>query len=281
MEWGSGDFEENAHQHERQRRENQRLVLRHGREPRDLVDLGGSGSAEDQCDAVEQKSGGKGAEEKIFDGGFGAAAGLFAVAGENVGGDRGNLKRNENDEELDGAGEQAHADRAKDDERVKLALVVAVFGQRVEREKQSHEHDAADENVEEDGKGAGFDGAEEAGALRKRKLRKAAVDGQGGSDGGEKSEIAARPLRRKRRVDDHDGRAGEGENHLGEDAVDVGNGVHRWASGDEDSGKAAFVGWSEGKATADPSTRRSGGSLRMTEVRGVAADFSGGGCTPV
>ncbi len=62
-------------------------------------------------------------------------------------------------EQLDRAGEQAHADGAEDDERVELALVVAVFGQGVEREQKRDENDAADEHVEEDGEGAGLDGA--------------------------------------------------------------------------------------------------------------------------
>ena len=136
VEGRGGDFEENADQHERQRGDDQGLVLRGGRQVRDLVDLRGSGSAEDERDAVEQECGGEGAEEEILDGGFRAAAGLLAVAGKDVGGDGRDFKRDEDDEQFDGAGEQAHADCAEDDERVELALMVAVCGQRVEREQQ-------------------------------------------------------------------------------------------------------------------------------------------------
>jgi hypothetical protein len=53
----------------------------------------------------------------------------FAVAGKDVGGDRGDFEGNEDHEQFDGAGEQAHADRAEDDEGVELALMVAVFRQ--------------------------------------------------------------------------------------------------------------------------------------------------------
>ncbi len=99
------------------------------------IDLRGAGGAKDEGDAVKQKCGGKGAKEEVFDGGFRAAAGLLAVTGEDVGGDRRDFEGDEDHEQLDGAGEQAHADGAEDDERIKLALVMAVFGQRVEREQ--------------------------------------------------------------------------------------------------------------------------------------------------
>ena len=98
----------------------------------DLVDLRCACCAEDQSDAVEQKSCGKGAEEKVFDGGFRAATGLLAVPGEDVGGDRGDFESDEHEEQFHGAGEQAHADCAKDNERVELALMVAVFGKRID-----------------------------------------------------------------------------------------------------------------------------------------------------
>ena len=177
VEGRGGDFEENADEHERQRGENEGLILRGGRECGDLVDLRGSGGAEDERDAVEQECGGEGAEQEVFDGGFRAAAGVLAVAGEDVGGDGRDFESDEDDEQLDGAGEQAHADCAEDNERVELALMVAVFGERVEREQEGHENDAADEDVEEDGEGAGFDGGEEAGSFRQGKLPEAGPEG--------------------------------------------------------------------------------------------------------
>ena len=93
----------------------------------DLVDLRGAGGAEDERDAVEEECRGEGAEQEVLDGGFRAAAGLLAVAGKDVGGDGGDFEGDEDDEQLDGAGEQAHADGAEDDERVELALMVAVL----------------------------------------------------------------------------------------------------------------------------------------------------------
>ena len=166
VEGRGGDFEENSDQHKRQRGKDEGLILRNGRETRNLVNLRGACGAKDHCDAVEKKCSSEGAEEEVFDGGFGAAAGLLAVAGEDVGGDRGDFEGNEDDEQLDGGGEQAHADCAENDEGVELALVVAIGWQSVEREQEGHEDDAADEDVEEDGEGAGFDGAKEAGSLR-------------------------------------------------------------------------------------------------------------------
>ncbi len=158
VERRGGNLEENADQHERQGSENERLVLRDGGEARDLIDLRGAGSAKDEGNAVKQKRGGKRAEEEVFDGGFRAAAGLFPVTGKDVGGDRGDFEGDEDHEQLDGAGEQAHANSAEYDERVILALVVAVLRQRIEREQEGDENDAADEDVEEDREGAGFDG---------------------------------------------------------------------------------------------------------------------------
>ena len=98
-------------------------------------------------------------------------------------------------QQLDGAGEQAHADCAEDDERVELALMMGVLGQRVEREQQSHENDAADEDVEEDGEGAGFDGGEEAGSFRQGELPEAGPEGDGGSDGGDPAERSGAAMR--------------------------------------------------------------------------------------
>ena len=156
---------------------------------------------------------------------------MLAVAGEDVGGDGGDFERDEDDEQLDGAGEQAHADCAEDDERVVLALMMGVLGQSVEREQEGDENDAADEDVEEDGEGAGFDGASRSRCLRagkaargwprgrswfrwRRPSRAGGAAMRGGSDG----------------VDEHDGDAGEREDDLGEDAVDVVNWSHRWTS---------------------------------------------------
>ena len=241
------------------------MILRDGRELGDLVDLRCAGGAEDERDAVEQKCRGEGAEEKVLDGGFGAAAGLFAIAGEDVGGDGGDFEGDEDNQQLDCAGEQAHADRAEDDESVELALVMAVVGQGVEREQKGDENDAADEDVEEDGEGAGFDGAEEAGSLRQRKLPEAGPESEGGSDGSDPAERTARPCGRERGVDQHDGDAGEGEDDLGEDAEDVGNGIHRWA----------LPSWSSGVATAGASTSRD--APQMTVVDRTALCAAGDG----
>ncbi len=193
MEGRGGDFEENADEHERERGDDERLILRGGSELGDLVDLRGSGSAEDERDSVEQKGSGKGAEEEVFDGRFRAAAGVLAPAGEDVRGDGGDFEGDKGDEKLDRAGEQAHADCAEDDERVKLALMVRVRREGVDGEQEGHENNAANEDMEKNSEGAGFNGREEAGSFRQGKLPHACPEGDGGSCGGEEAEIAAAP----------------------------------------------------------------------------------------
>ena len=134
-------------------------------------------------------------------------------------------------QQLDCPGEQAHADSAKDDERVKLALVVAVFGQRVEREQQGHEDDAADEDVEEDGEGTGFDRARRSRFRQEERAargsprepawfqwRATQPSGRRGHPGGSEASIS---------MTRH---AGEREDDLGKDAEDVRNRIHRWTS---------------------------------------------------
>ena len=92
-----GDLEENADQHQRQGGQNEGVILGSGREMGDLVDLRGAGGAKDQRDAVEKKAGGEGAKQEVLDGGFRAAASLFAIAGKDVGGDRGDFQSDEDD----------------------------------------------------------------------------------------------------------------------------------------------------------------------------------------
>ena len=129
----------------------------------------------------------------------GPCAAVLAVAGEDVGGDGGDFESDEDDQQLDGAGEQAHAHGAEDDEREVFALVVAVFRQSIEREQEGDQDDAADEDVEEDSEGAGFDGAEEAVPVRKAELPEASPQGDGGADGGDPTEWPPREAGGQRR----------------------------------------------------------------------------------
>src|SRR5262245_58173833 len=145
MEWRGGNLEEDSDEHHGEGAFNEELVLRIGGVVSDLVDGGGACGAEDERDAVEKEGGGEGAEEEIFDGGFGALAGLLAVSGEDVGGDGGDFESDEDDEEFGGGSEQTHTDCAEDHESVVLALVMAVFRQGIKREQQGHDDNAADE----------------------------------------------------------------------------------------------------------------------------------------
>jgi hypothetical protein len=230
VEGRGGDLEENAHQHQPQPSQDQRVILRGGGKAGDLVHLGCAGCAEDQRDAVEQKGGGEGAEQKILDRRFGAARGVLAVTNQNIGRDGGYLQRDEDQQQLDRAGEQAHSHRAEDDQRVELALMVALFGERVQREQQSYQHEAADQHVEEDGEGAGLDGAGEAGSHRQGNLPEAGPQREGGSEGGHPAQRTARPARGQGSVEQHYQHAGQREDDFGKDAEYTGNWIHRWPS---------------------------------------------------
>ena len=107
--------------------------------------------------------------------------------------------------------------------RIKLALVMAVFRQRVEREQQRHQHDAADQHVEEDGEGAGLDRAEETGSNWKRELHRLAQSARVVPIAATQPEQAARQPERQRRIDQHDGHAGEREHDLGKNAERLGS----------------------------------------------------------
>jgi len=120
-----------------------------GDSPGNFIDLRSAGSAEDERNAVEQEPCGEGTKEKILDGRFGAFAVFFAVAGQNVGGDGGDFKGDEDHQQFDRRSHEAHANRAKDDEREILAAVVLVGRERVKREEQGNDDDAADQDMKE------------------------------------------------------------------------------------------------------------------------------------
>src|ERR1700722_15898254 len=147
--------------------------------------------------------------------------------------------------------------------------MMGVLGERVEREQKSHENNAADEDVEEDGEGAGFDGGVEAGSFRQGELPQACPEGDGGSDGGHPAEHATRQCGRQRGVDEHDGDAGQREDDLGEDAVDVGNWIHRWLS--------PVVGSALILSCVDDCA----GDCWSVCCEGGCCEVSWGGCTPV
>ncbi len=132
MERRGRDFEEDADQHHGQRDNYQCLVLGQRSQMRNLVNLRGSGGAEDQRDSVQQEGCRKRSEQEVLDRGFGTAARVLAIAGQNVGGDGGDFERNEYNQQFDGAGKQAHADCAEDDQRIELTLMMTVRGHSVE-----------------------------------------------------------------------------------------------------------------------------------------------------
>ena len=88
------------------------------------------------------------------------------VTSQNVGGNGRDFESDKNQQQLHRTGQQAHPHRAEDDQRIELALVMAVLRQCIQREQQGHQHNAADQHVEEYRKGAGLNRRVEAGPLR-------------------------------------------------------------------------------------------------------------------
>ena len=98
---------------------------------------------------------------------FGVA---LAEAGHDVGGDRRDFEADEDQQQLDGGGHEQHADCAEDDQREEFALVVDCALHGVERDEQSDENDAADQDMEEDAEGIGLDQAAVGGSGSERQL---------------------------------------------------------------------------------------------------------------
>ena len=78
-----------------------------------LGNVGCSGGAKGEGDAVEEEGGGKGAQQEIFEPGFGALPGALANGGQDVGGNGRNFEADEDQQQLRGAGHEAHAHGAK------------------------------------------------------------------------------------------------------------------------------------------------------------------------
>src|SRR5580704_4033508 len=107
--------------------------------------------------------------------------------------------------------------------------MVAVFGESVQRKKKRDQHDGADEDVEKDGEGAGFDGSEEAGADGEVELPEARPQGRRGAERGYPAKGTTEPADGHRCIDEHDHNAGDRKDDFGKDAEAVGR-VHGRAS---------------------------------------------------
>ncbi len=64
------------------------MILGIRRKARNLINLRRPCSSKNQRDSVKQEPRSEGPEQKILDGSFRTAAGIFAIAGKNVGGYR-------------------------------------------------------------------------------------------------------------------------------------------------------------------------------------------------
>ena len=83
--------------------------------------LGRAGHAVDQGDPVEQKSGRKGAEQKILHAGFIRFELTAEHSGQHIEGDRQNFQAEENRHQVDARGHEHGTDRGEQDQRVVLA----------------------------------------------------------------------------------------------------------------------------------------------------------------
>src|SRR4051794_2672065 len=108
MEGSGGDFKQNSDQHQSECGKYKAMILCGGSETRNLVNLRCSSCSEDERYSIEKESGGKGAEQEVFNCCFRSAAGLFAIAGQHIGGNGRNFECDENDEQFDGPSQQAH-----------------------------------------------------------------------------------------------------------------------------------------------------------------------------
>src|SRR6202035_4791743 len=82
--------------------------------------IGGSGSAEGEGDAVKEESGGKGTQQKILKPGFGALSRALANGSQDIGSDGRNFEAYEDQQQFHRAGHEAHAHGAEQDQRVIL-----------------------------------------------------------------------------------------------------------------------------------------------------------------
>ena len=152
MERSRGDFEAQADEHQPHGEIGQRGLLRM-QDIRDVVDVGGSGGAVDHGHAVEEERGGERAEQKILQRRLGAFRGAAAHAGKNVGRDRRNLQRDEDQHQLDGGRHQHHADGAEENQSVILAagtdaLHIEVIKRGEDDDQRNHQHDHMEEHAE-------------------------------------------------------------------------------------------------------------------------------------
>src|SRR5580658_4439326 len=133
--------------------------------------------------------------------------------------------------------------------------MMTLLGEGVEGKEDGDENDAADEDVEENGESAGFNGRREAGSFRQRQLPETHPECDSGSKRSDPTEHASWKRRRRGCVDEHDGDAGEREYDFGENAFDGGNGRrHGWASGSGGNEAALLSPVSETKPGAPTAT---------------------------
>ena len=115
-----------------------------------MRELRGSRGAINQRDAVEEKSGGKRAQQKILHGRFVGARNVAAIAGQNVGGDGAGLEPDEGGHQFGGAGHHAHARRGKEHQRVVFAVLDVFAVEIIGRAEHHQERDRSDDHVDED-----------------------------------------------------------------------------------------------------------------------------------
>ena len=157
LEWRGDDFEAQADEDQREADDGERIeVALRGDQffERGLhqVNARGARGAVHHGDAVEEKRGGEGAEDEIFQRGFVGFYGAAAEAGEDVAGDGAHFQADERGDEFVRTGEDAHAGCGEQDQRIIFAaldaFLVEILHGTENREGGRDDHDYVDKNAE-------------------------------------------------------------------------------------------------------------------------------------
>ncbi len=146
-----------------------------------------------------------------------------AEAGKDVAGDGRDFQGDEDEHQFDGRRHQAHADRAKKNQGVILAVINLLEGQIVERHQDGGQRNEQNHEMEEDAEVIDPQHVveAEAGELRLR-LVECGCNGSEHAEGGEDSEPFAAAARGQDRFHEHDDHAPDREDNFRKNADVVG-----------------------------------------------------------
>ena len=221
MERRGGNFEAQADEHERRRNICQNGHATGAQYLADHVNVGGSGRAEHERNAVEKECGGERSQQKVLQRRFGARGVAPPEARQHVGRDRRDFQGNENKHEFNRRRHQAHAHRAEQDEPVVLPSADALHLQILERTEDHHRRNGDDEDVKEDAEAFHANHVPESGSGVLRHPEGRCKRGQS-ADQRDRAERLVAVFFVEQRIDDHDQHAEDREHQLRQNAHVVG-----------------------------------------------------------